>query len=222
MMKHLKFFLIPLVALFILSFYSCEKDQLISDQKMLQKAEINPSALSPSMKTNKTCFNFRVSDTDVPLGCAMVPDEAVPFPCEGGFQSFGAIDFPVTIGDYQGFMTSVVTNMEQSGKKGALHLNLIHYFYMDENSAFWTEDQAVCAPVSNDPSICLVNDVLNIVGGTGIFEGVTGKFHNHGLITFDGGGVSCPNCLGFDPGAPTGRIDYEIFGKICVPNLGPV
>ncbi len=221
-MKHLKLILLSFLILFILGIFSCEKDPMITDQETsLSSLDLDKT---PQMKQLKDCFNFRTDGTAA-LGCVTITSDFLPFefPC-ASFSSFGAIEFPVTIGDYEGFMGSVVTNMYQSGK-GALHLNLVHYF-VSEEGAWWTEDQAVCAPTRSNPGTCLVNDVLNIVGGTGIFEGISGKFHNHGELTF-GPPENCINCIDdpdhpdYPPQVPTGELDFEIFGRICINVNGP-
>lgn len=168
-------------------------------------------------KNAADCFNFQASAEGLEVGCACIPAPLVCPPSEANFCGFGALVFPVTIGDYDGFMGSVVTGMEQEGN-GALHLTLVHYFVTtDGNNAFWTDDQVVCAPADNDPSTCLINDVLNIVGGCGDFEGAFGKFHNHGMLFFDGNAEPCPE--GSTNFVPTGTVDANLHGRICFPNL---
>lgn len=122
-------------------------------------------------------------------------------------------------------MNSVVTGLEAKGNpptgNGSLHLTLHHYFVSaDGKHAFWTEDQAVCAPGSN-PSSYIVNDVLNIAGGCGDFKDASGKFINHGLLTFDGGAELCPIFYlnGGKDWVPTGTIDFSIHGQVCAPGL---
>ena len=216
-MRQLKVISLFILSVLMFGLFSCTKDAVSLEHDLAFEAELQAPPKA------EECFNFRVSGEGVPLGCVDIdPDKLpFPFPCPV-FRSFGAKPFPVTIGDYDGVMYSVVTGMEQSGK-GALHLTLVHVFHTYGGN-FWTEDQAVCSPVTTDPTNCLVNDVLNIVGGDGIFDGISGKFHNHGLLTF-GPPEYCRNCtdpMGEPSMVPTGSIDFKIWGRICVPVNGPV
>lgn len=203
-----------LFVLLSVGLFSCQNEVLDP------QSDENSQDLAFYGKSSENCFNFQASADGLPLGCACMPTPMVCPTGEAIFCNFGAKTFPVTIGDYEGFMTSVVTGMEQSGN-GALHLTLIHFFESaDGNHAFWTNDQVVCAP-GNEPSSCLVNDVLDIVGGCGDFEGAYGKFHNHGLLTFDGGAELCPIFYlgGGEDYVPTGTVDANLHGRVCAPGL---
>jgi hypothetical protein len=100
-----------------------------------------------------------------------------------GVFTLGALPTPVTLGSISGLMSSVVTSQELSGAKGqgAQHLTLEHTFTSAAGS-FVTEDRAVCAPAGPDPNVCRVNDVLRLVGGSGIFLNPGGSLRNHGVI----------------------------------------
>ena len=93
---------------------------------------------------------------------------------------FGGAPSPVTLGDIPGLLSSVVTGLETSGAngQGAQHLTLQHTFVSTDPSrqgSFQTEDRAVCGPAGSDPNVCHVNDVLQIVSGTGIFSNADGS-----------------------------------------------
>ena len=116
---------------------------------------------------------------------------------------FGAAPSPVTLGDIPGLLSSVVTGLETSGAngQGAQHLTLQHTFVSTDSSrpgSFTTEDRAVCAPAGSDPNVCHVNDVLQIVSGTGIFSNAEGSLRNHGIINLN-----------------TFSLTFSIRGRIC-------
>ena len=119
--------------------------------------------------------------------------------------SLGALPFPVTIGDVQGSMSSFITGANPSGStgQGAAHYTLQHTFIStDAASSFETADRAVCAVAGSDPNVCRVNDVLEVVRGTGVFANAAGFLTNHGTInlntmslTVDLGGRVCGDGL---------------------------
>ncbi len=88
--------------------------------------------LAFNRQSSNYCLNFKASGVVIPLDCACIP---APLNCPPGlpnFCNFGARIFPVTIGDYEGEMTSVITSLEQKGnpdkRNAAFQLTLIHYF----------------------------------------------------------------------------------------------
>jgi hypothetical protein len=94
---------------------------------------------------------------------------------------------PIVFGDIPGLLSSVVTGLETSGAKGqgALHLTLHHTFVSTDPArpgSFTTDDRAVCAPAGTDPNVCHINDVLQIVSGTGIFANADGSLRNHATL----------------------------------------
>jgi hypothetical protein len=104
-----------------------------------------------------------------------------------GVFALGALPTPITLGDLSGVMGSVVTSLRPSGAEaqGAQHLTLRHTFESTDPlrvGTFQTEDKAVCAPAGRDQNVCRVNDVLQIVSGTGIFENAEGVLRNHGVL----------------------------------------
>jgi hypothetical protein len=202
-----------------LGLFSCEK----TEETIPGSSALIPSDEPHELYTRNgaNCFNFNFEvDEPVPVGCACIPAPLICPPGSADLCGFGALSFEVAVGDYTGTMTSIVTGLEAMGNpptgNGALHLSLIHYFESnDGQDAFWTEDQVVCAP-GPDPFSCIVNDVLNIAGGCGEFEGAGGKFHNHGVLTFDGSAVPC----GFDENGeqlyvPSATIEVSMHGRIC-------
>lgn len=218
-MKNLKFLSLLVLAMVFIGLTACDEDA-VTFQEAVQLDE------GPEMqaKASSNCFNIKVSAEPMDLGCACI---VAPFDCTPEptiLCNFGAIpNATVTFGDYGGYMTSIVTGLEQSGNpptgNGAMHITLIHYFVtMDGQHAFWTDDQAVCAPGS-DPFSCIVNDKLDIVGGCGDFDGATGKLHTHGTLTFDGGAEPCPIFYlgGAEDLVPTGTLDIRWHGRICMP-----
>ena len=75
---------------------------------------------------------------------------------------------------------------------------LQHAFQTPAGDYFLTQDRAVCAPAGPNPATCRVNDVLTIVGGTGIFANANGSLRNHGVIDF-----------------AQGTLDFSIRGRVC-------
>jgi hypothetical protein len=154
-----------------LAIISCEKESAgtIPAQETLDFRNNGQSAAH--------CANFHHTAEAVPLGFVCLP---APLNVCG----FGATPTALTIGNISGQMSSVVTSQTNSGN-GALHFTLIHYFEADGGQgAFWTEDKAVCTPAGNNPTTCVVHDVLKIVGGTGVFANANGQMRNHGTIDF--------------------------------------
>jgi len=127
-------------------------------------------------RSAERCENVEV-DGDAALGFV----EIAP-----GVYTLGAITFNATIAGVNGMLGSVVTGLDASGSKGqgAQHLTLVHSFVSAAGS-FTTSDRAVCAPAGKDAGTCRVNDVLNVVSGTGVFANAGGKLTNHGTINLN-------------------------------------
>jgi hypothetical protein len=146
---------------------------------------LGPAWLSASRPASR-CINVSAEGSG--------PLSAVPF---------GGAPAPVTLGDIPGLLSSIVTGVETSGKngQGAQHLTLQHTFVSTDPSrpgSFTTEDRAVCAPAGTDPNVCHVNDVLQIVSGTGIFANAGGSLRNHGIINLN-----------------TFSLAFSIRGRVC-------
>jgi hypothetical protein len=99
----------------------------------------------------------------------------------------GGLPTPMTVGGVRGLMSSVVTGLRTTGAKGqgAQHLSLVHTFVSidpDKPGTFTTSDQAIGAPAGKDPNLTIINDVLTIVEGTGVFANADGFIMNHALL----------------------------------------
>ena len=122
---------------------------------------------------------------------------ATPLGFFGG--ALGAVPTPVTIAGIEGMLGSVITSMSPSGAagQGAQHIRLRHEF-VSSAGTFRTDDRAVCAPAGSDPNVCRVNDVMEIVSGTGAFENASGQLVNHGTINLN-----------------TFTLAYSARGRVC-------
>jgi hypothetical protein len=96
------------------------------------------------------------------------------------------VPVPVTIAGIDGILGSVITSMSPSGTSGqsAPHITLRHDF-VSPAGTFATDDRAACAPAGSDPHLCRVDDVMEIVSGTGVFENAAGQLVNHGTINLN-------------------------------------
>ena len=116
---------------------------------------------------------------------------------------FGLAPAPLMFGDIPGLLSSVVTSLEPSAPNGhgALHLTLHHTFVSTDPArpgSFTTDDRAVCAPAGTDPNVCHVNDVLQIVSGTGIFANADGSLRNHAILDLN-----------------SFTLTFSIHGRVC-------
>jgi hypothetical protein len=114
----------------------------------------------------------------------------------------GAMPNETTIAGVTGEMGSFVTHRYATNEKenSAAFYHLFHYFKSDEG-AFVTWDHAVQSPVQNN--IARINDKLEVLAGTGVFENATGKFINNGTIDFS-----------------TYILHADVHGRICGDGLG--
>lgn len=170
--------LLTLATLLSLALFACEKtspEQALSPSDAVEFRNNGQPASS--------CVNIYHTVDAAPIG-------PVCLPAPLNICSFGALPAPLTVGGISGRLSSVLISQEASGN-GATHFSLIHYFEADGGlGAFWTEDRAVCAPAGTDPLTCDVHDVMEIVGGTGIFANAGGQMRNHGTIDFANGTLS--------------------------------
>jgi hypothetical protein len=113
--------------------------------------------------------------------------------------ALGALPTPVTIAGVDGMLGSVITSRSASGVdgQGAQHITLRHQF-TSGSGTFATDDRAVCAPAGSDPNVCRVNDVMEIVSGTGVFANASGQLVNHGTIDLN-----------------TFTLFYSARGRVC-------
>ena len=97
--------------------------------------------------------------------------------------TLGAFPTPVVIAGVPGLLSSIVTG--QRGDKGALHYRLTHTFVSTDPArpgGFTTSDRAIAAPAGRDPNIAIINDVLTVVGGSGVFANADGFMVNHAAL----------------------------------------
>lgn len=114
----------------------------------------------------------------------------------------GAMPNQTTIAGVTGEIGSIVTHLYAANEKenSAVFYHLFHLFVSDEG-AFVTWDHAVQSPVKND--IARINNKLEVLAGTGIFENVIGKFINNGTIDFS-----------------TFILHADVHGSICGDGIG--
>jgi hypothetical protein len=111
-------------------------------------------------------------------------DAGIGFWQFNGQTVFGGLPNTNTIAGVTGQLGSIITGQTQTGR--ATHVTLMHVFLSDAGT-FFTEDRAICAQAGNDPTSCLINDDMRIVGGTGVFEEVSGFMHNTARLDFVAG-----------------------------------
>ena len=100
-----------------------------------------------------------------------------------GVFTLGGLPTPVVIAGVPGLMSSVVTG--QRATRGAIHYTLTHTFVSTDPAwpgGFTTSDRAVAAPAGPDPNVAIINDVLKVVSGTGVFANADGFMVNHALL----------------------------------------
>ena len=126
-------------------------------------------------------------------GCEKIEFEGIAqlglIEVEPGVFVLGALPTPVTIAGVPGLMSSFITSGRSSGAKGqgAQHYTLVHTFVStdpEQPGGFSTEDRAVAAPAGKDPNVSIINDVLTIVSGEGVFQNATGFMMNHAIVDF--------------------------------------
>lgn len=126
-------------------------------------------------------------------GCENVKFEGVAelglIEVEPGVFALGALPTPVTVAGVQGLLGSFITSVRSSGVngQGAQHYTLVHIFVStdpERPGRFSTEDRAVAAPAGKDPNVAMINDVMTIVSGEGVFQNATGFMMNHAIVDF--------------------------------------
>lgn len=158
------------------------------------------------VQTGQRCVlvNF---EGEANLGAPVV----ISLPTGEVYAGLGGLPGRAMIGPYEGLLSSVVVTQEQAGN-GADKITLVHHFVEDgTGDAFWTDDRAVCSPAGRDPSTCLINANFEVVGGTGKFEGASGRLHNRGLATFFPGPV-----VDEETGRVLlGSLEVNLRGRVC-------
>ncbi|MFZ5519295.1 MAG: hypothetical protein ACOY90_21870 [Candidatus Zhuqueibacterota bacterium] len=97
---------------------------------------------------------------------------------------FGAVPGDdIVIAGVSGKLCSILTYElnPAEGKPGPMRARLIHLFEGKDGS-FVTMDRAALVPVGTDPNVSMVNDYLEIMAGTGVFENASGRLTNQGII----------------------------------------
>ena len=120
-----------------------------------------------------------------------------------GVVVLGGLPTPVVIGGVPGLLSSVTTSARPSGVngQGAQHFGLIHTFVSTDPArpgGFTTDDRAVFAPAGKDPNVGHINDVLEVVSGTGVFANADGFLKNTATLNLN-----------------TFTLTFSIHGRVC-------
>ncbi|MFN2396864.1 MAG: hypothetical protein ABR597_14385 [Bacteroidales bacterium] len=120
----------------------------------------------------------------------------------------GALPITTTIAGVTGELGSIVTHMYYANEKenSAVFYHLFHLFISDDG-AFVTWDHAVQSPMHPKKYTARINNKLEVLAGTGIFENASGKLINNGIITF--GANELPL-----------EIHANVHGRICGDGIG--
>jgi len=101
---------------------------------------------------------------------------------------------------------------------GVQHVKATHEFTFADGSSLTTSDQEVATPTGT-PGLYTITAQMDIVSGTGVYEGVTGQLEANGTIDFaaqppaaqfDVAGAVIPNTTG--SGATAAINDYQFAG----------
>jgi hypothetical protein len=188
---------------------------LLSVSILLAGCGAENAPTSPSLSASSVGAGAAVAAARPASRCVNVSAEGVAdlnIIVIGDHTGLGALPFTVTIGDVPGKMYSVITEITPSGQ-GSTHYTLQHRFDSTDSTrpgSFATEDRAVCAIAGSDPNICRVNDVLQVVSGSGVFENAGGFLTNHGTI----------DLTDFVPFVRNGRVTINLGGRVCGDGLG--
>jgi len=102
--------------------------------------------------------------------------------CNGALTEIGTFT-----GQPGGTFVACVTNMQQRGD-GALVFDLTHTYTTENGDTFNTSDHVVAGPIN--PPVYRINNLANITGGTGLYEGAFGFIHDSGTLNFAAGVVT--------------------------------
>ena len=102
--------------------------------------------------------------------------------CNGALTEVGTFT-----GQPGGTFVACVTNMQQRGD-GALVFDLTHTYTTETGDTFTTSDHVVAGPIN--PPVYRINNLANITGGTGAYQGAFGFIHDSGTLNFAAGVVS--------------------------------
>ena len=117
----------------------------------------------------------------------VVAEGSVPLVNVSG--SVGTAPVPATFGGIRGKLSSIVTfsSASPATAEGSRNVTLTHTFVSAETARAGTltmKDRAVCEQPGNGPAVCRVDQVLEIVAGTGVFLNATGSIRDVGAIDF--------------------------------------
>lgn len=101
---------------------------------------------------------------------------------------------PVTVvgnvtGDLAGSTRAVVSAMEPN-EDGTMQIALAHDFVTSNRATIRTEDEAVWTPIAGRDGVFHMATEYRITGGSGAFEGATGKLFNDGIADTTNGLVT--------------------------------
>jgi hypothetical protein len=113
--------------------------------------------------------------------------------CGGGNTEVGTFT-----GAGGGTFVACITAMERKGN-GSLRFELTHTYTTNSGDTFTTTDRVVAAPTGR-PAEYLINNQVDITGGTGRLADASGFLRTHGTVNLQTGVVS---------------VDYH--GRICAP-----
>ena len=103
--------------------------------------------------------------------------------CGGGLTEVGTFT-----GLGGGTFIACITAVEQQGN-GSLRFELTHTYTTSSGDTFTTTDRVVAAP-TNRPAEYLINNQVDITGGTGQLAGASGFLRTHGTVNLQTGVVS--------------------------------
>ena len=99
---------------------------------------------------------------------------------------------PAEVGTFTGLgggtFIACITVLEQKGN-GSLRFELTHTYTTSLGDTFTTTDRVVAAP-TNRPAEYLINNQVDITGGTGQLASATGFLRTHGTVNLQTGVVS--------------------------------
>lgn len=124
-----------------------------------------------------------------------------------GVFTLGGLPTPVVMGSVPGLLSSITTSGRTTGAnaQGAQHFTLKHTFVSTDPArpgSFTTDDRAIFAPAGTDPNVGHINDVLEIVSGTGVFANADGYLKNTATLNLN-----------------TMTLTYSIHGRVCADGL---
>ena len=103
--------------------------------------------------------------------------------CGGGLTEVGTFT-----GAGGGTFIACITALVQMGN-GSLRFELAHTYTTGSGDTFTTTDRVVAAP-TNPPAEYLINNQVDVTGGTGQFAGASGFLRTHGTVNLQTGVVS--------------------------------